>query len=254
MHIERMHKAMETLSEWLLCECGKGMDCFDVCAAGQVADMLKDLAEASKECEEKMYYEEITKAMKKEAEDEYCGRMGYDNWRYASGRFAPTGRGHRSGYRDMWNNDRYGHMPMDIKMYDPEYDYADMMGYTYSGSSERNGNSGGRWTASGNYGYNNDRVYGYDHGNDMNNGRMGYSMYDNYPTKYGTGYDSYKMAKKHYTETKNESDKTKMNEKINETVVDSVEVLREMWKDASPDTKQKMKQQIDKLHKEVMAV
>ena len=30
------------------------------------------------------------------------GRMGYDNWRYSSGRFAPKGRGHYSGFTNPY--------------------------------------------------------------------------------------------------------------------------------------------------------
>lgn len=55
---------------------------------GEVVDMIKDLAEAEEACMEACYYETVTEAMT-EGED----RMGYDRWRYASGRFAPKGRG-----------------------------------------------------------------------------------------------------------------------------------------------------------------
>lgn len=61
-----------------------------------VADAIKDLAEAERNCWEACYYQLVCEAMSEGSND----RAGYDNWRFASGRFAPTGHGHRSGYPD----------------------------------------------------------------------------------------------------------------------------------------------------------
>lgn len=74
--------------------------------AGQVIDMIKDLAEAEEKCWKACYYKSIVKAMEEYDEGrEYMDpeeRRGYDHWRYSSGRFAPSGRGHySSGYRPM---------------------------------------------------------------------------------------------------------------------------------------------------------
>lgn len=74
--------------------------------AGQVVDMIKDLAEAEEKCWKACYYKSIVKAMEEYDEGrEYMDpedRRGYDHWRYSSGRFAPSGRGHySSGYRPM---------------------------------------------------------------------------------------------------------------------------------------------------------
>lgn len=57
---------------------------------GEAVDMLKDLAEAK-------YYCSIVAAMEAESEP-----MGYNNRRYASGRYAPKGRG-TMGYEPMWD-------------------------------------------------------------------------------------------------------------------------------------------------------
>lgn len=239
MHIERMHKAMEMLSSWFLCECEKGQTEFDLCAAGQVSDMLKDLAEASKECEEKKYFEELCCILKMEKEKMEKGesndRMGYDHWRYpSSGRFASAGHGEFSGYP----------MTGKVHIHEPYLDGSMRMGY----DSDRDWNQGMTNDRMGNS--QNDRSNMRD-----NNGRMGYPMGakdDYYPSKYGTGYDAYQMAKKHFTESKDEMSRRKMNDKIDETVLDSVEVLREMWRDATPDVRQRMKQQIEKLTKEMV--
>lgn len=229
MHIERMHSAMETLSAWLVDECGKGQCNFDVCEAGQVADMLKDLSEASRNCAEKKYFDELCKMLKMENESmekaECEGRMGYDHWRYkSSGHFAPTGHGEYSGYRPMTGK---------VHIHEPYLDGTMRMGYEDDRRMDDDRHA--------------DRM--------ADGGRMGYPMGardEYYPSKYGTGYDSYQMAKKHYTESKDDASRRKMNEKIDETVLDSVDVLREMWRDATPDVRQRMKQQVEKLAKEMV--
>lgn len=88
-------------------------DCTDVKTMGEVIDMVKDVAEAEEKCWKACYYKSIVEAMD-EAEEwekmEYMdeeGRMGYDNWRYASGRHAPKGRGHKTGTR----GGRMGYVP-----------------------------------------------------------------------------------------------------------------------------------------------
>lgn len=73
---------------------------------GQVADMIKDLAKAEEKMWKSCYYKTIIHAMHEEHERmEHMpqeDRMGYDHYRYSSGRFAPKGHGHySSGYRPM---------------------------------------------------------------------------------------------------------------------------------------------------------
>lgn len=66
MHIERMHKMQECLTEKAVSEFEKGIENVDTSEMGQVVDMIKDLAEAE-------YHSIISKAMKKadEEEEEY---------------------------------------------------------------------------------------------------------------------------------------------------------------------------------------
>lgn len=61
-----------------------------------IADSIKDLAEAEEKCLKACYYEMICESMMAEAESD--GRMGYDDWRHRSGRFAHTGTGHFVGH------------------------------------------------------------------------------------------------------------------------------------------------------------
>lgn len=66
MHIERMHKMQECLTEKAVSEFEKGIENVDTSEMGEVVDMIKDLAEAE-------YHSIISKAMKKadEEEEEY---------------------------------------------------------------------------------------------------------------------------------------------------------------------------------------
>lgn len=134
MHIERIHKMQECLTEKAVSEFEKGIENVDTSEMGQVVDMIKDLAEAE-------YHSIISKAMKKadEEEEEYdkellrslkaeygeeSGRKYYDQYRYANGRFAPKGKGtYRRGYEEP----PYYHMyPEAEHMRDIDRDYGKM--------------------------------------------------------------------------------------------------------------------------------
>lgn len=134
MHIERIHKMVECLTEKTLSELDKGIENVNVEEMSEAADMIKDLCEAE-------YYAVIVKAMKKadEEEEEYdkellrslkaeygeeSGRRFYDHYRYANGRFAPKGHGtYRRGYEEP----PYYHMyPEAEHMRDMDRDYGKM--------------------------------------------------------------------------------------------------------------------------------
>lgn len=133
MHIERIHKMVECLTEKAVNEFEKGIENVDTSEMGEVVDMIKDLAEAE-------YHSIISKAMKKadEEEEEYnkellrslkaeygeeSGRRFYDHYRYANGRFAPKGHGTRRGYEEP----PYMHMYPEMEhMRDMDRDYGKM--------------------------------------------------------------------------------------------------------------------------------
>ena len=110
MHIERMHKMIECLTEKALAELDKGIENVDTKEMGEVVDMIKDLNEAEyravivksmKEADEeqKEYDKELLKALKDEYGEE-GGRRYYDEYRYkTTGRFAPKGKGSYVGRR-----------------------------------------------------------------------------------------------------------------------------------------------------------
>lgn len=126
MHIERMHKMIECLTEKALAELDKGIENVDTKEMGEVADMIKDLNEAEyravivksmKEADEerKEYDKELLRVLKDEYGEE-GGRRYYDHYRYADGRFAPKGHGtYRRGYEEP----PYYHMPVNYN--DMEY-------------------------------------------------------------------------------------------------------------------------------------
>lgn len=134
MHIERIHKMVECLTEKTLSELDKGIENVNVEEMSEATDMIKDLCEAE-------YYAVIAKSMKKADEEEegYSkellrtlkaeygeegGRRYYDAYRYANGRFAPKGKGtYRKGYEEP----PYMHMyPEAERMRDMDRDYGKM--------------------------------------------------------------------------------------------------------------------------------
>lgn len=87
--LKDLNEIKHRLIDWTKTETVKGFETpEEVEILGEVVDMIKDLAEAEEACMEACYYETVTEAM-----TEGEGRMGYDRWRYASGQFAPKGRG-----------------------------------------------------------------------------------------------------------------------------------------------------------------
>lgn len=100
---DKMKEAKKTLMSWVEAEINKGKECFDCEAAGDVVDMIKDLAEAEEKCMKAKYYEALLCNMLLDGDESNTEggpsrRFGYDHWHYANGRFAPTGRGRRVGY------------------------------------------------------------------------------------------------------------------------------------------------------------
>lgn len=121
--LKDLNEIKHNMIDWVKTETTKGLNGpEEIAILGEVVDMIKDLASAEESCMEACYYETITEAMT-EADGE--GRMGYDRWRYSSGRFAPKGRGSRT----------YGYLPSGDRMAPEMLDartpvHYDRMGYT----------------------------------------------------------------------------------------------------------------------------
>lgn len=134
MHIERIHKMVECLTEKTLSELDKGIENVNVEEMSEAVDMIKDLCEAEYRAvivksmkkadeEEEEYNKELLRSLKTEYGEE-SGRRYYDHYRYANGRFAPKGKGtYRRGYEEP----PYYHMyPEAEHMRDMDRDYGKM--------------------------------------------------------------------------------------------------------------------------------
>lgn len=221
-------------------ELERGAQNVDTHEMGEVVDMIKDLSEAEEKCWKACYYKTIVEAMKKseEAEElalklemsgmgdsEGMGRMGYDSWRYSSGRFAPSGHGHRSGYMpQQMEEDRY---------IDPW-----MMGYSGGGrgGSSNSGNSGRSSSSGSSGGSQNGSSSGSSGGSYGYDGRMGYSG-----SERGHRYDRYNQARMGYHESRDAASKEHMDASSREYVVDVAEAVKEIWKDADPAMRKEIK-------------
>ena len=197
----------------------KGVDDLDTKDCGEVTDMIKDLAEAEKNCLEACYYEKIIKAMEQaeEYDEDDEDRMGYNARRYANGRYAPKGRGSRMGYIPRledrpWINNAYLH--------DPDLD-REMMGYP-----RRN----------------------------QTGSRMGYDEMDpDMDPHHSMTYNEYRKAKRHYNETKNPVDKQMMEEKGRHHAREALDTIKDIWKDADPTLRKELKASMQQVLNEMPA-
>lgn len=199
----------------------KGVDDLDTKDCAEVADMIKDLAEAEKYCMEACYYEKIVKAMEEAEEDPENDRMGYNSRHYANGRFAPKGRGSKMGYMPEMMQYPYVYS----YLHDPDFEDAmrnKRLGYYPSGAGNRS----------------------------QSGSRMGYEdadWDDDYDPKQSREYNEYKKAKRHYTETKSQMDKQMMDEHAMKHMNQTIDSFREMWRDADPNMRKRMKEDLTKL-------
>lgn len=223
--MEKM-KPIKELKEKLL-ECfkaeisAKGIECVDTEEAGKVVDMIKDLAKTEKSCMEALYYQKVTEAMLSYEEPRY----GYNANRSATtGRYTTSGRGHRMGF-------------VPPVMMHPEMDWEDeymmgSMGYTSERSSEGSRNERGRRSSGSD-------SSGYWSGRDMMDATM--------DPRYGDAYNKYQMTRRHYTESRSEADKKEMKRHAEEHLNDTIATVKDIWEDADPALKQKMKEDFTKL-------
>lgn len=219
-------------------------------AVGEVVDMIKDLCDAEKNLYKACYYKTVTEAMKKAETDneewakmiamagmvsclgqnDDTGRMGYDNWRYASGRFAPTGKGHYAGY-----------MPQEMRypeFMDPVAENEEML-QKNTGLLGSDGKD--RRAMQGNAGYPHRSM------NPSRHGRYGFPMDD----KHGLAYNEYEDARKYYHESKDPEAKKEMEEHAKHHLEDVIETTEDIWEDAKPETRKEFKEHMMKLLKDM---
>ena len=216
-----MHKVAMEMGKWAM-EQAKAHG-FDNLTSQQWDD-LKDCMEIVKSaiCADKDYRE--VEAMD-DFEKEY-GRMGYRG-RAANGRFVHrSGRGRSAGYTPylhmmedgMDDYDMYDEMPYPMTGY--------RMGYTDGNRGGNMGNSSSSGSYSGNYG--------------GGNSRSGYEGMRQ-PSRYGESYDRYSDRRRHYHESGDADSKKKMEDSIGEVFDDMENVVQDVWKEMTPEQKQKYK-------------
>lgn len=199
MHSKSMMAICEMkdkLVSYAMEECCRDKSAIDTDELGKVVDMIKDLADAEKNLEEAAFKKEELQ-MARQGQ-----KMGYDNWRTSSGRFADKGTG-----------TYYGYSP--FEPYDP--DIRKMMGYPGDGASTGRGGSSGQRGSNGSSG--SSSRYGYPYEN-YQNARMGHDQ---------AGMDKY--AKEH--------------------AAGVVESMRDIWQNADPQLREKLKQDMSVLAEEM---
>lgn len=219
-----MHKMAMEIGKKVMEEAkAKGLDNFNA----EDWEKLKYTMEIIKNaiCADKDY--RIVCAMDEaEEEEKFMGRMGYRG-RAANGRFVHrSGRGRSAGYTPylhmmedgMDDYDMYDEMPYPMTGY--------RMGYTYGNRGGNMGNS----SSSGSYFEN----YG------GGNSRSGYEGMRQ-PSRYGESYDRYSDRRRHYHESGDADSKKKMEDSIGEVFDDMENVVQDVWKEMTPEQKQKYK-------------
>lgn len=197
-----MHKIAMEMGKWAM-EQAKAHGFDNI--TSQEWDDLKDCMEIVKcaVCADKDY--RIVEAMDEaEEEEKFMGRMGYRG-RARNGRFVHrSGRGRSAGYTP------YLHMMEDDM---DDYDMYDEMPYPMTG---------------------------YRMGYTKGNGRMD-GIETRRPSRYGESYDRYSDRRRHYHESGDADSKKRMEESIGEVFDDMENVVQDVWKEMTPEQKQKYK-------------
>lgn len=87
---------------------------------------------------------------------------------------------------------------------------------------------------------------------DMDDGSMS-RIREMEDSRYGKAFNKFRMARKHYHDTKSMSDKEEMSESAKEHMSDTIMTIKEMWKEADPELRRDMKMHMENLIKEMNA-
>ena len=193
-----MHKAakkyedMCELKDRILCyieaQCSSGMtnNPQEIAILGEYVDMVKDLAEAEKSCQEACYYESVVEAM-----------------------------------QDSGMNGRMGYNPSRMRDWDWDMDEADRRRMK---KGEKPGDDHDAW------GDGEDREM---------------------DPRHGEAFNKFRSAKRHYTQTHSEADHQKMKQHANDHLMETMATLHEIWDDADPELKKRMKGDLTKFTTEL---
>lgn len=214
-HIKQTEKCFDKLDEmkktlccWVEGAISSGESNVNAAELSAAVDMIKDIACAQKDIWESCYYKTVVDAMK-EGEEE----GGWEN--------------HRMGYNPNRNSlgqysRGYEHPRTDIMRW-PET----MMGHSPSGAGTRS-QSGSRM--------------GYE---DVYARMMPPESEDS--ERYGREFGRYRKSRRHYTETKSPEKKREMEEHAEHHMNEAIATFKEIWREADPELRQKMKTDLTKL-------
>lgn len=214
-HIKQTEKCFDKLDEmkktlccWVEGAISSGESNVNAAELSAAVDMIKDIACAQKDIWESCYYKTVVDAMK-----EGEGDGGWEN--------------HRMGYNPNRNSlgqysRGYEHPRTDIMRW-PET----MMGYSPSGAGTRS-QSGSRM--------------GYE---DVYARMMPPESEDS--ERYGREFGRYRQARRHYTETNSPEKKREMEEHAEHHMNEAIATFKEIWREADPELRQKMKTDLTKL-------
>ena len=214
-HIKQTEKCFDKLDEmkktlccWVEGAISSGESNVNAAELGAAVDMIKDIACAQKDIWESCYYKTVVDAMK-EGEEE----GGWEN--------------HRMGYNPNRNSlgqySRGYERPRTDIMRWPET----TMGYSPSGAGTRS-QSGSRM--------------GYE---DVYARMMPPESEDS--ERYGREFGRYRQARRHYTETNSPEKKREMEEHAEHHMNEAIATFKEIWREADPELRQKMKTDLTKL-------
>lgn len=178
--IDCLTRMEERMVDALKSQMDCGLEALDASEAGEVADIIKDLAEAKKHCLEAKYYKTVTEAMENEPSEKV------DNILDVVG-YAPRTAPNTSSFRERV---RMGYSPSMMPIAE-------------------------------------------DYG------------------RYGKAYNEYQTAKRHYTMTNSAMDKTQMDAHATEHLNYTITSIREMWADADPEMKRRIKDDLTHLIAEI---
>lgn len=215
MKLREVKEIKEKLTSWVKEYVSQGKEAVETKELGEVVDMIKDFAETERNCWEACYYHKVVEAMESEGE----GRMGYDHWRTSSGRFADKGTGTYYGY------------PMP-QSFNQDTAWMNNMGYS-GGNSSGGGGGGNSGGSSGRSGGSSNSGGGGNSGGNRGGG-----------SRYGYPYEEWKDARMR-------NDRMGMNTKGVEHVKGVVESMRDIWREADPSTREKMKHEMSALAEEM---
>ena len=68
--------------------------------------------------------------------------------------------------------------------------------------------------------------------------------YDDQDSKYPKSFNEYRKARKHFTETHSDSDRSVMQQKASESLNDILDTLKDLWNSSDPDLRKRMKDEM----------